>query len=322
MKRRHLLSVATAALPGAALAQSGAQSGAWPQRPINMIVAFPAGGGTDVAARTVARFLERELGQPIVVNNRGGAAGDIGWTEMARSQPDGYTIGFINTPNVLTNPIERRTSYSLDNFAPIANIVDDPSSFFVKGDSPLRNVADLVAYARANPDSATYGTTGIGSDDHLAALALERVAGIKLTHVPFTGAAPVRTAVLGGQIMIGSMNMGEGIADMRNGQLRPLGQMSETRWSEAAEVPTFREQGFDLVQSSMRGLAAPAGVPAEVRTRLAQATEATIRNPEFRRLAAQQALPLRFLGPDEYATVLREERGRLEALWRAHPWKE
>ncbi len=320
MKRRHLLSIAaaSAALPAGAQAQSGE----WPRRPISMIVAFPAGGGTDVAARTVARFLERELGQSVVVMNRGGAGGDIGWTEMARAQPDGYTIGFINTPNVLTNPIERQTRYRLDSFAPIANIVDDPSAFFVRNDSDLRTVQDLVSFAKANPDTVTYGTTGIGSDDHLAALALERLAGIRLTHVPFTGAAPVRTALLGGQITIGSMNMGEGIADMRQGQIRALGQMSETRWSEAAEVPTFREQGFDVVQGSMRGIAAPAGVPGEIRLRLAQAVRVVIDNPEFRRLASQQALPLRFLGPEEFATVLRAEQAKLEALWSAHPWKE
>lgn len=320
MKRRHLLSLAaaSAALPG----RAHLQTTNWPQRPINMIVAFPAGGGTDVAARTIARFLERELGQSIVVINRGGAAGDIGWTEMARSQPDGYTIGFINTPNVLTNPIERQTRYTLADFAPIANVVEDPSAFFVKSNSPIRTVDDLVVFARANPNSATYGTTGIGSDDHLAGLALERLTGIQLTHVPFTGGAPVRTSLLGGQILIGSMNMGEGIADMRQGQLHAMGQMGASRWSEAANVPTFREQSYDVVQGSMRGLAAPAGVPAEIRVRLAQATKAVTENAEFRRLAVQQSLPLRFLGPEEFAAALREEQTKLEALWRQHPWRE
>lgn len=320
MKRRHLLSLAaaSAALPR----RAHLQTANWPQRPINMIVAFPAGGGTDVAARTIARFLERELGQSIVVMNRGGAAGDIGWTEMARAPADGYTIGFINTPNVLTNPIERQTRYRLTDFAPIANVVEDPSAFFVKADSPFRRVDDLVAFAKAHPGDVTYGTTGIGSDDHLAGLALERLAGIQMTHVPFTGGAPVRTSLLGGQIMIGSMNMGEGIADMRQGQVRALGQMGEARWSEAPDVPTFREQGYDVVQGSMRGLAAPAGVPMEIQLRLAQATRAVTENAEFQRLAVQQALPLRFLGPEEFAASLRAEQAKLEALWRQHPWRE
>ncbi|WP_372618051.1 Bug family tripartite tricarboxylate transporter substrate binding protein [Falsiroseomonas sp.] len=320
MRRRTLLGVAASS--ATALAITGPARAAWPERPITMIVAFPPGGGTDVAARTLARFLERELGQSVVVLNRGGAGGEIGWAELARARPDGYTVGFINTPNLLTIPIERRARYKLEDFAPIANIVDDPGGFFVPNDSRFRTLADLVAYARANPGDVTYGTTGIGSDDHLATLAFQRLAGVELTHVPFSGAAQVRSAILGKQIDVAAMNMGEGLADMRQGQLRPLGQMAEARWDQAADVPTFREQGFDVVQGSMRGLAAPAGVPAETRERLATAVRRVMEDPEFRRLAEQQALPLRYLGPDEYGTELsrmREEYGR---LWAAHPWKE
>ena len=131
---------------------------------MTMIVAYPAGGGTDVAARTLARFLERDLGQPIAVINRPGAGGEIGFTELARAKPDGYTLGFINTPTIVTIPIERpQARFRLDDFAPIANVVDDPGSFFVNADSPIRGLADLVAYARAHPERVTVGTSGIGS---------------------------------------------------------------------------------------------------------------------------------------------------------------
>jgi tripartite-type tricarboxylate transporter receptor subunit TctC len=287
-----------------------------------MIVAFPPGGGTDVAARTLARFLERELGQSVVVLNRGGAGGEIGWAELARARPDGYTIGFINTPNILTIPIERQARYKLDELAPVANVVDDPGGFFVPTDSRFRNLADVVAYGRANPGKVTYGTTGIGSDDHLATLAFQRLAGVELNHVPFSGAAQVRNSILGKQIDIAAMNMGEGLADMRQGQLRPLGQMSETRWDQASEVPTFREQGLDVVQGSMRGLAAPDGVPAEARERLAAAVRRVMEDPEFRRLAEQQGLPLRYLGPDEFRRELARMRDEYGRLWAAHPWKE
>lgn len=324
MKRRPLLSRAAAAaiLPALLPGIRPARAAEWPQRGLTLIVAFPAGGGTDIAARTLARFMEKELGQSIVVLNRGGAGGDIGWSEMARAQPDGYTIGFINTPNVVSIPIERQARYRLEDFAPIANVVDDPSAFFVRADSPFRSVEDVVRAARARPDSVTYGTTGIGSDDHLSTLALERLAGVQLTHVPFPGAAPVRTALLGGQIAVASMNMGEGITDMRQGSIRALGQMAESRWAEAPETPTFREQGFDIVQGSMRGLAAPAGVPAPVLQRLALSARRVIEDPEFRRLAAQQALPLRYLGPEDFSAALQEERRKLQALWQAHPWKQ
>jgi tripartite-type tricarboxylate transporter receptor subunit TctC len=320
MHRRTLFGLAASS--AAALAAAGSARAAWPERPITMIVAFPPGGGTDVAARTLARFLERELGQSIVVLNRGGAGGEIGWAELARARPDGYTIGFINTPNILTIPIERQARYKLDDLAPIANVVDDPGGFFVPTDSRVRNLADLVAYARANPGKVTYGTTGIGSDDHLATLAFQRLAGVELNHVPFSGAAQVRNAILGKQIDIAAMNMGEGLADMRQGQLRPLGQMSETRWDQASEVPTFREQGLDVVQGSMRGLAAPDGMPAEARERLAAAVRRVMEDPEFRRLAEQQGLPLRYLGPDEFRRELARMRDEYGRLWAAHSWKE
>lgn len=319
MKRRHLAALAASS---AALATARPARAAWPERPVTMIVAFPPGGGTDVAARTLARFLERELGQSVVVLNRGGAGGEIGWAEMARAPPDGYTIGFINTPNIVSIPIERSARYRLEDFAPVANVVDDPGAFLVPPDSRFRSLADLVAFARANPDAVTYGTTGIGSDDHLAALAFERLAGVRLSHIPFAGAAPVRNAILGRQIMVASMNVGEGINDMRQGQLRALGQMATERWAEAPDTPTFREQGFDVVQGSMRGLAAPSGVPAPVLERLAAATRAAMEEPEFRRLASQQALPLRYLAPAEYRAALLALREELQGLWRAHPWKE
>jgi tripartite-type tricarboxylate transporter receptor subunit TctC len=295
---------------------------AYPERPITMIVAFPPGGGTDVAARTLARFMSAALGQPIVVNNRAGAGGEIGFGELARARPDGYTIGFINTPNVVTIPIERRARYNLEEFTPIANVVEDPGAFFVLANSPFRTLADLVAHARAKPEDVTYGTSGIGSDDHLAALAFERLAGVRLTHVPFAGAAAVRNALLGRQITIASLNMGEGIADMQSGTARALGQMAERRWEAATETPTFREQGFDIVEGSMRGVAAPAGLPREALDRLVMAVRQAMDNPEFQQLATQQALPLRFLDPAAYREELFTMRGRLQQLWAAHPWRD
>ena len=320
MNRRSVIAAGAAALVVAP--RRDAQAQRFPERAITMIVAFPPGGGTDVAARTLARFMERELGQPLVVQNRSGAAGEIGWAELARARPDGYTIGFINTPNIVTIPIERQARYRLEDFAPIANVVDDPGAYFVPVNSPLQNLADLVTYARANPERVTYGTTGIGSDDHLATLAFERLAGIRLTHVPFSGAAQVRTAVLGRQITLAAMNIGEGLPDIQQGQLRALGQMAAERWELARDVPTFGEQGYDVVQGSMRGIAAPAGVPSERLEQLATAIRRVMEDPEFRRLAVQQSLPLRYLGPEEYRTALLAMREDYQRLWSQHPWRD
>jgi tripartite-type tricarboxylate transporter receptor subunit TctC len=316
--RRILLASAPALLAAPRLRAQSWQ----PERAVTMIVAFAPGGGTDVAARTLARFMERELGQSVVVQNRAGAGGEVGWSELARARPDGLTIGFINTPNIVTIPIERQARYRLEDFAPIANIVDDPGGFWVLPDSPWRNLADLIAAARAAPGSIGYGTTGVGSDDHLATLAFERLAGIRLLHVPFNGSSQVKNAVLGRTIQIAAMNMGEGVNDMRQNVLRPLGQMGETRWANTPEVPTFREQGFDVVEGSMRGLAAPAGVAPAVLTRFSDVVRKVMEDAEFKRLAEQQQLPLRYLDPDQHRAALVALSETYRRLWAQHPWRE
>ncbi|MBW6397414.1 tripartite tricarboxylate transporter substrate binding protein [Roseomonas sp. HJA6] len=318
LSRRGLVA---AALATPALAH--AQGAAWrPDRQITMIVAYAAGGGTDTAARTIARFMEKDLGQPVVVLNRPGAGGEIGFSELARARPDGYTIGFINTPSIVTVPIERQARFKLDDFALIANIVDDPGGIWVLKDSPIPDFQGLLAAARARPGTIGYGTTGIGSDDHLAMLAIERATGTRFLHIPFAGSAQVKQNLLSRAIPVAVMNMAEGIAEWRQDVMRPLVQMGVTRWEPAAEVPTLKEQGIDVVEGSMRGMAAPAGMAPEVMARLALSVRRTVDDPDFQTLATQQNLPLRFLGPEAYRAELLGLRDRYQALWAQHPWKE
>lgn len=308
-------SLATFGAGGQALAQAN-----YPDRPIQMIVAYSAGGGTDIAARTLAPYIGKYLGGDVAVINRPGAGGEVGFTELANATPDGYTIGFINTPNLLTIPIQRKTRYSLESFTPVSNVVDDPGGVQVRPDSPIKSMKELVEYAKNNPSAVTYGTTGIGSDDHLAMLALERQAGIKLTHVPFPGSSAVRSALLGGHITLGVFNMGEAVTMLRENQIRSLGQMGETRWSEASEVPTLKEQGFDIVQGSARGIAVPAGTPDAIVEKLAKAVNEAINDPEFQKKAAEQALPLAASSPKEFAEMLYSLRDVYAELWKEQPW--
>lgn len=315
MQRRALL-----ALP---LATPALAQGEWrPDRALTMVVAFAAGGGTDLAARTIARFMERDLGQSVVVLNRPGAGGEIGFAELARARPDGLTFGFINTPHIVTLPIERRTRFRLEDFALLGNIVDDPGGLWVRADSDIRDFASLLAAARARPSTIGYGTTGVGSDDHLAMLALERKSGASFLHVPFGGSAQVKQNLLSRAIPVAVMNVAEGVFEMRQGVLRPLAQMGATRWPVLAEVPTLRELGFDVVEGSMRGMAAPAGIPPEALARLALSVRRTVEDPEFQAAAVQQNLPLRFLAPEPYLAELLALRAGYQALWEAHPWRE
>jgi tripartite-type tricarboxylate transporter receptor subunit TctC len=294
----------------------------YPDRPIQMIVAYAPGGGTDIAARTLETFVEKYLGGDITVVNKAGAGGEVGFTQLATAEPDGYTIGFINTPNILTIPIERQTRYELDSFAPIANIVSDPGAIAALPDSPFEALDDLVTYAKEHPGEVTYGSTGIGSDDHLAALEFERLAGIQMQHVPFDGAAKVRPALLGGHIDLAFSNISELIDLAQEGQARVLGQMSEERWEHAADIPTFKELGYDLVSGSNRGIAAPAGLDQAIIDQLAGAIEKTINDPEFQEQAQKQLLPLNFIGPEAYAESLQMQSATYEKLWEEQPWAQ
>jgi len=324
MRRRFIrLAAGAACLSALAGVASVAQAATYPSHPINFIVSYGPGGGTDLIARMMAPFLQKYLGSDsrIVVLNRPGAGGAIGFAELARAQPDGYTIGFINTPNLLTIPIEREASFTWKSFDLIGNVVDDPGAFAVLDTSPIKTLADLTMYAKQKPGEATVGTTGTGSDDHLAMLQFARASGTKLTHVPYKGAGEVRGAVAGGEIMIGAINVGEVLQYKKGGTpLHFLGQMGAARSSALPDVPTFKEQGFDIELASLRGIAAPKGLPADVREKLVDALDKTMQDPEFQTKAREMFAPLRYLGPADYAKELATGEANFRKLWQEAPW--
>lgn len=308
--------IATFALPMAPKAEA-----AWPSdQPITMIVAYSPGGSTDVAARMAAIYIEKYLGQSVVVLNKPGAGGEIGFTALAEAQPDGYTVGFINTPNVLTIPMQRNTRYKLESFIPVAQLMDDPDSFLVKSDSPLNNLQDLVAYVKEKKGKVSYGTTGIGSDDHIAAELFAQAAGVTMKHIPFNGAGASRTALLGGHVDVGVINVSEGKEFVSTGQVKILGQMSEKRTALFPDTPTFKEQGFDIIMASIRGIAMPAGTPNEIVKKFAEAVEKAVNDPEFQKKCAEANLPLRYLGPEDFLKALQANQNDFRHLWETNPW--
>jgi tripartite-type tricarboxylate transporter receptor subunit TctC len=310
----RLLVAATVAMPAVCLA-------GYPDHPISLIVPFPAGAGTDMTGRTIAQCIEKTLpGAQVVVLNRPGASGDIGLAALAAAAPDGYTLGIVNTPGVVSIPIERPAKYTLDSFDFIANLVDDPGTISVHADSPIRSIKDLVAAARARPDAVTVGTQGIGSAGHISALLLEQSAGITLSSVPFQGASPARTALLGKVIDSTMANMGEAITFQAGQPWRILGVMSDSRSQQSPDIPTFREAGYDILAGSMRGLAAPKGLPAPVLMTLSKAVEQCSTDADFIERAKKTFQPLRYLGRDEYVSNLREVDTQLRALWKVKPW--
>lgn len=294
---------------------------AWPDKPIEIVVGFAAGGGTDVTARTLALHLGKALGGQVVVNNKAGASGAIGLAYVARAKADGYTLGMTNFPGLLTLPIERDTGFTTADFAYLGNLVRDPSAFSVTLDSPYKSIADVVAAARKAPGTISYGSTGAGTDDHLQMVMFEELTGTKLLHVPFQGAGPLKNAMLGGHVTVGGLNLGE-VMPQAGKTLRPLAQAGAKASNLAPEVPTFRDQGVDLVFASERGIVAPKGLPAEVEQKLATALRRIAASPEFQAQMKQQFTEMDYLPGQEWKKRLDASEANFRTLWARKRWTE
>jgi tripartite-type tricarboxylate transporter receptor subunit TctC len=293
-----------------ALVAGPATAAEFPNKPVRLTIAYPAGGSTDVAARILAAIAEKRLGQPIVVYNKGGAGGQVGWTEMSRQRPDGYSIGFINLPafnTVILDP-ERKAAFTVDDFIPVINQVLDPGIIWVKSDSPHKSLKDLLAAAKRTPNKISAGTTGILSDDHLAILMMEEASpGAVFRIVHFEGGAPQLTAVLGGHLDVAFDNVGTVFRRIRSGELRALAVMDTQRSRFIPDVPTMPELGFPtVISNSTRGIAAPKGTPAPVVKKLQQVLKQAMDDPEHVKKMEEAGLALRIMVGEEYAKYYRE----------------
>lgn len=321
LPRRHLLASA-AALAGAATVPRGARAQAWPARPINVIIAYPAGGSTDIAARAILPHLEKYLpGANFVAVNRPGAGGEVGTTELSTSRPDGHTIGFLNAPSYIMKPYEGRSRYTKDSFTYLGNLVYDAGAIAVRADSPIRSFADVVARLKAQPSGLGISSAGLGTDDHLGISIIQRLAGVQFNHVPFNGDAPAVTNLMGGHVDMCMLNIGYLTPRMRAGQLRVLAVAAEERHAWAPDVPTFRELGIDYVGGSSRGLGAPRGLPAEITARLIEVIGKAVADPEFVAASERQFVPLRFIPGEQYRAFIDRLDRDLDAIWKVDPWK-
>lgn len=315
--------VAAASFALAGLASSAPAWAAWPERPIELVVGFAPGGGTDITARTLAQHLGQVLGTSVVVNNKPGASGALGLAYVARAKADGYTLGMTNYPGLLTLPIERQAQagFATADFAYLGNLVRDPSAISVAMDSPYKTIADVIAAAKKAPGTVSYGSTGAGTDDHLQMVMLEEIAGVKLLHVPFQGAGPLKNAMLGGHVAVGGLNLGEVMPQMGK-QMRALAQASATPSSLAPDVPTLRAQGFDLVLASERGVVAPKGLPADVEQKLAAALKQIAASPEFQAQMKQQYTEMDYVAGPEWKKRLDAADVYFRKLWATKRWSD
>lgn len=256
---------------------------------ITYIVPFAAGGSTDLVARTLAPFLEKELGVPVAVVNKSGGNTQVGNTELAKAKPDGYTIGTVDIPSVNITYLQPdgKAAYTQKDFLPLSILNHFPPGWEVRADSPFKTVKDVVDAAKAKPNGINVGDSGFLNSPHLTSLSVEKVAGISLNEVHFDGGGPSQTAVLGGHIDIATNSVLNCASALKAGQVRIVGIMGNERDKFNPDIPTFKEQGFDVSYEVYYATVAPAGTPKDVADVLASALKKVTADPEFKKKTDQ-----------------------------------
>lgn len=279
----------------------------YPSESVNFIVAYSPGGGTDVSARNFEPFLRKYLGGSVAIVNKPGGNGEVGFSSIAKAKPDGYTIGMINLPVFFINQHTRKTTYTTDEFEILAPMGGSEHTIGVQADSPIKDLNTLIELAKKDPGKLTIGSSGNFSDDYLAYLLFQSSVGIELTHVPFKGAGPARTAVLGGHTDLIAFNVDESIPFVQSGQIRLLGIMSGKRHEMLPDVPTFKEQGFDVVSSSSRAVAAPKGLPKEISDQLKKAVKEALLDPDHVATVKKMGQTFEWMELPEYIKALEND---------------
>jgi tripartite-type tricarboxylate transporter receptor subunit TctC len=301
-----------------ALAPGLAAAQAWPAKSVKMIVQFAAGGATDVVARLLAQKLTEEWGQSVVVENRSGAGGNIGGDAVAKSPPDGYTLLMASGAIVIAGPhMYKSLPYDpARDLVPITNVATGPQVIAVANNLPVKDLAELIAYARANPKKLNYGSAGIGAQTHLAAENLAHAAGIELTHVPYKGESAALTDLMGGQIQLVTANLSAAIAFVKEGKIRALAVTSRERNAALPDVPAAAEALPGFENSGWFGLLAPAGTPKEVIEKIYRDTAKIVLSEEFRARLAQLGMVPVANSPADFGASNRRESARWERVIR------
>ncbi|NWF92740.1 MAG: tripartite tricarboxylate transporter substrate binding protein [Syntrophaceae bacterium] len=279
------------------------QAAEFPTKEVQVIIPWAPGGATDLIFRALAATTGKYLGKAVVIINRPGAGGAVGYTEGMRAAPDGYTLTSAVTPLTIL-PHQVTTAFTYKNFDAVINVVSDPSMFLVRSDSQWKTLKEFVDYAKKNPGMITVGNSGAGGGVHLVALAFEKAAGVKFNHIPFSGGGPSVTALLGGHIHAVSVSPPEGIEHVKSGRLKIMALFAEKRFELFPDVPTVREQGINFVMGMWRGLIAPKGTPPDVIKKLHDAFKQGMDDPVFRKNARDMSVNLHYLGPEAFEKLM------------------
>jgi len=317
LRRRLTGSAAALALaPGAVRAQ-GAATG-WPSRPLRLIIPFSPGGFTDVVARSLSQRLGASLGQPVVVENKPGAGSTIGADFVAKAAPDGYTLLMVSTTHVIGPALYKKLPYdAIRSFAPIARIVDAPYVLLVHPSLPAKNVAELIALAKAKPGEIDYASSGNGSAQHLVGALFASMAGVQMRHIPYRGSAQATQDLLGGFVKTGFMGTPVATQHASAGRLRALAVTSRQRSPQLPDVPTLNESGVPGYDATIwLGLLAPVGTPPEIVAKLGDEVAKVLNGAEARKSVAEAGVEVGVSTAAEFDKLLRVELERWDKVVR------
>jgi tripartite-type tricarboxylate transporter receptor subunit TctC len=305
---RHLPAALTGAMAAACIA-SGPARAEYPEKQGTMVACFPAGGGTDIAARLINTQLGEALGKPVIVENRGGAGGNIAITAVSRLPADGYTVLVCSSAFVVNPSLYAQATYEpLRDFIPLMVLGASPNVFVVPASSEIKSMPEFIAKAKANPGKFNWTSPGAGTTPQLAGELLKLRTGIQMQHIPFPGAGPATTAVLAGQVDLYTANLGSVSALIEGGKVRPIAVTADRRWPELPNVPTMDEAGVkDAVSDTFQGLYVRAGTPQPVVDRLAKELAAILARPDVKERFAKSGLPVLAEGPAAFRARVERE---------------
>ena len=294
---------------------AGEQTKAYPEKGIEINVGYAAGGASDIAARMIAPFMEKELGQSVTVINMPGAGGEIAHTALSQAEPDGYYLGLVHAPATISIPISRKAAYTLDDFVFIGNIVFHENLIVVEPNSRFKPFQDIIDEAKANPGKITIGNSGPYADDHLASLTLQNRVGIKLEDTMFKGTAPSLVALLGGHIDLVMCNVADIVEKEKQGQVRVVATLGAERNPHFPDAPTLKELGYDVEMGNYTSLAAPAKTPDYIIDILRKTFDKVSHSEEFQKKVAETGLPAQYFNAEDTAKAYNQTAEKLKKLW-------
>ncbi|HXE47486.1 MAG TPA: tripartite tricarboxylate transporter substrate binding protein [Ramlibacter sp.] len=310
MHRRLLIAAASLLIAGLAGAQV-----AYPGRAITMVVPFPPGGLADIVARPVAEAMSRDLGQTVIVENKAGAGGGVGMAYAAKAPPDGYTVLMsLSSLTVLPEAdvvLGRQQMYALNSLRPIARFTADPTVLAVRADAPWKTVKDFVEDARKRPGAINYGSSGNYGTMHVPMEILAQNAGVKMTHVPFTGAGPAVVALLGGQIDAVSSGPATVLQHVKAGKLRVLAHWGNGKLEALPDVPSLKDAGYDAEYAQWSGLFIPAATPEPVAQRLRAAARAAAQDPKVKQVILNAGSPVLYQDTPDFEKYVQADARRM-----------